>query len=214
MTRVEQVFLEALEDLREGRGESVERYLQRVPATERRQLAALLAGYFASRTRPVDPHANAALFERTLETVDRVIAQHSGAAGVLPSLLVELSRTRGLRRSELIARLRKALGLPERSESALAECYHRLESGQVPGLSLSTRLLAALGAVLRIPADELEVASRPLGPPRRLEAVAGFGRGGSPGAKMTQAASAAEPQPPDKPDAREVHILFYGGRDA
>lgn len=214
MTRVEQVFLEALDDLREGRGEPVERYLERVPATERRQLADLLAGYFASRTQPVDPHANAALFERTLETVDRVLAEHTGAAGVLPSTLVELSRTRGLRRRELVARLREALGLPERSEPALAECYHRLESGQVPGLSLSTRLLGALGAVLRMPADELEAASRPLGPPRRLEAVAGFGRGGRPGPEMTGAAALAVPQPPDDPDVREIHALFYGGRDA
>ena len=49
MTRVEEVFLEALEDLREGTGKPVERYLERVPATERRQLADLLAGFFASR---------------------------------------------------------------------------------------------------------------------------------------------------------------------
>jgi hypothetical protein len=214
MTRVERVFRDALEDLREGRSESVERYLERVPATERRQLADLLAGFFASRTQPVDPHANAALFEHTLETVDRVIAQHSGAAGVLPSMLVELSRTRGLRRRELVAQLRETLRLPEQSEAALVESYHRLESGQVPGLSISRRLLKAIGLVLRVPVDELEAASRPLGPPRRLETVAGFGRGGQPGATVTGEASAGAQPLPDDPTTREVHVLFYGGRDA
>lgn len=214
MTRVEQVFREALEDLREGHGESVERYLERVPATERRQLADLLAGFFASRTQPVDPHANAALFEHTLETVDRVIAQHSGAAGVLPSMLVELSRTRGLRRRDLVAQLRETLGLPERAEPALVECYHRLESGQVPGLSISKKLLAGLGVVLRMPVDELEAASRPLGPPRHLGAVAGFARGGRPDAKLTGESSGGEQQLPDDPTNRQVHVLFYGGRDA
>jgi hypothetical protein len=214
MTRVEEVFLEALEDLREGTGKPVERYLERVPATERRQLADLLAGFFASRTQPVDPHANAELFERTLETVDRVIAEHSGAAGILPSMLVELSRTRGLHRRELVSQLREALGLPQQSEPALAECYHRLESGQVPGLSISNRLLAGLGAVVRMPVDELEAASRRIGPPRALGAVAGFARGGQPRTEVTGVASAGEPQPPDDPGARQVHVLFYGGRNA
>jgi hypothetical protein len=214
MTLVEEVFREALEDLREGTGKPVERYLERVPATERRQLADLLAGFFASRTQPVDPHANAALFERTLETVDRVIAEHSGAAGVLPSMLVELSRTRGIHRRDLVSQLREALGLPERAEPALAECYHRLESGQVPGLSISTKLLAGLAAVVRMPVNELEAASRPLGPPQRLEAVAGFARGGHPDTKVTGEVSVAEPQQPDDPAARQVHVLFYGGRDA
>src|ERR1700694_3807530 len=116
MTLVDEVFREALEDLREGTGKPVERYLERVPATERRELADLLAGFFASRTQPVDAHANAELFERTLETVARVIAEHSGVAGVLPATLVELSRVRGLRRRELVSQLREALGLPQQSE--------------------------------------------------------------------------------------------------
>lgn len=209
MTQAQKVFLEALDDLREGRGEPVEHYLDRVPATEREELAELLAGYFASRTGPFDPRANAAIFERALETVDRVMAEHDSEAGVLPSMLKELSRTRGLRRRELVARLREELGLPEVSASALGESYHRLEAGQVPGPSLSRRLLAALGAVLRVPTDELDEASRPLGPPRRLQAVAGFGRGGRPEAELTAVTSAPRPTG----DA-EVDALFYGGRDA
>ena len=50
---VERVFLEALEDLRAGRIEEVEHYLELVPASGRAQLADLLAMYFASRQRPL-----------------------------------------------------------------------------------------------------------------------------------------------------------------
>jgi hypothetical protein len=70
------VFLEALEDLRGGREQPVERYLDRVPETERQQLADLLAAYFASREEPADPYANAEVFERTLAAVDRLAAEH------------------------------------------------------------------------------------------------------------------------------------------
>jgi hypothetical protein len=44
---VERVFLEALEDLRAGRIEQVEHYLELVSASGRAQLADLLAMYFA-----------------------------------------------------------------------------------------------------------------------------------------------------------------------
>ena len=40
----EQVFLDALEDLREGRAEPIERYLELVPKSERAQLAAAVIG--------------------------------------------------------------------------------------------------------------------------------------------------------------------------
>jgi hypothetical protein len=213
MSAVEQVFLEALDDLRSGRSEPVERYLERVPATDRQQLADLLAGYFASRVRPVDPHANAALFERTLEVVDRVIGERSGEAGLLPAMLVQLSSTRGLRRRDLVARLREQLGLPERAETTLAEYYHRLESNRVPGPSLSRRLLVALGSVLRISEEELDAASRPFCPPTRVQAVAGFGRGATLGAEISGTAPAV-PAVPEDPVAHEVYSLFYGGRDA
>ena len=61
-----------------------------------------------------------------------MIAKHSGAAGVLPSMLVELSHTRGLHRREIVSQLREVLGLPQQSEPALAECYHRLDPGRCP----------------------------------------------------------------------------------
>src|SRR5437588_5926044 len=177
MNAVEQVFLEALEDLRGGRGHPMQSYLERVPASEREQLADMLAAYFASQRSPADPHADPAVFERTLATVDRVMAQASAPAGLLPDMLLELSRTRGLRRSEIVDRLQKDLDVPDRARGFLEQLYHRLESGSVSGQGLTRRLLEALGEVLRMPEHELEAASIPVGPPKALTSAQAFGRG-------------------------------------
>src|SRR5689334_4087030 len=128
MSAVERVFLDALEDLRAGREEPVERYLQRVPSSEREQLADLLASYFASQQGPADARANAAVYERTLAAIDRVTAS-AGAAGVLPGMLTELSRARGVKRRELVAQLAEQLDVPPRARPLLRRLYHRLESG-------------------------------------------------------------------------------------
>ena len=209
MSAVEEVFLEALEDLRDGREQPVERYLERVPATERRQLAELLSSYFASREEPADPYANVELFERTLAAVDRVAAEEAGQAGVLPGMLVELSRTRGLRRSDVVAGLQSALELPDRARDFLAELYHRLESGRVPGQGLHPRLITALGQVFKLPDEEVDAARRPLGPPRELRTARAFGRGAG---ELGAVGDQDQPQPPAEEDLRQVFLLFYGGR--
>lgn len=83
----ELVFLEALEDLREGRAEPIERYLELVPKSERAQLADLLAMYFASRRTPASREVNARSYERVLGAIDRLtlITVNFGAA-LLPSV--------------------------------------------------------------------------------------------------------------------------------
>lgn len=207
------VFLEALEDLRGGREQPVERYLDRVPETERQKLADLLAAYFASREAPADPHGNAEVFERTLAAVDRVAAEQSGTAGVLPRMLVELSRTRGMRRGDIVAALQAALRAPDKTREFLADLYHRLESGQVPGPGLQPKLIAALGQVFRLPANEIDAARWPLGPPRGLQTAEAFGRGGD-GRELRTAAQIDAPEPPVDEDLHEVFLLFYGGGHA
>lgn len=213
MSAAEQVFLDALEDLRGGREQPVERYLDRVPQTERQQLADLLASYFASREEPADPHANAELFERTLAAVDRVAAEESGPAGVLPGMLVELSRTRGLKRSDIVAALQRALELPEKARDLLADLYHRLESGQVPGPGLQPRLITALGQVFKLPDEEVDAARHPVGPPRALRPAQAFGRGAAAG-ELAAVEDQGQPQEPLDEDLRQVFLLFYGGRGA
>jgi hypothetical protein len=212
MSAVEHIFLEALEDLRSGRRQPMERYLERVPGSERQQLADLLASYFASQRAPADPHADPELFERTLATVDRVMADASGQAGLLPGMLVELSRTRGLRRTEIVGRLQQLLDVPDRGVSLLHDLYHRLESGTVPGPGLSKRLLEGLGAVMQMPTDELDAASRPVGPPRMLKTAEAFGRGAEGGTLRRVAEPPSEESPPEDPDLQAVYQLFFGGR--
>jgi hypothetical protein len=213
MSAVEAIFLEALEDLRGGRGQPMQSYLERVPSSDRAQLADMLAAYFASQRRPADPHADPAMFERTLATVDRVMAEASGPAGTLPGMLAELSRTRGLRRSEIIDRLQEILGVPARGRELLSDLYHRLESGSVPGPGLSRRLLAALAGVFRMPERELDVASLPVGPPTTLDTALAFGRGRGGGVLDPAQAAPAEPAP-DDPQLLDVYQLFFGGRDS
>lgn len=213
MSAVEAIFLEALEDLRGGRRQPMESYLERVPSSERERLADMLAAYFAAQRAPSDPHGDPEMFERTLATVDRVMAEASGQAGLLPGMLVELSRTRGIRRSEIVERLRQLLDLPERTTGLLNDLYHRLESGTIPGPGLASPLLEALGAVLRMPKQELEVASLPIGPPRTLKTAQAFGRGPTGGA-MESAEPVHEEPPPEDPESRAVYQLFFGGRDA
>lgn len=208
MTAAERIFQEALEDLRAGREEPVERYLDRVPRTEREQLADLLVDYFAARQEPADPRANAELFERTLAAVDRVAAEETATAGVLPGLLMELSRTRGMRRSDIVSALRNALKLPDKTTEFLADLYHRLEAGQVPGRGMQPRLIAALSEVFRLPEDEIEVARIPLRQPRTLRVAKVFGRGGG---EVGESFSSGRAEAPSDPQLREVFDLFYGG---
>lgn len=212
MSAVEQIFLEALEDLRGGRRQPIERYLERVPRSERETLADMLASYFASQRRPADPYADPEAFARTLATIDQVVADSSGSAGVLPGMLVELSRTRGLRRKEIVERLQGLLGVPDNASNLLHDLYHRLESGTIPGPGLSNRLLEALGALLKIPVQELDVASRPIGPPRRLQAAEAFGRGTEGGALRPVTKAVADELPPEDPELLAVYQLFFGGR--
>lgn len=203
---VERVFLEALEDLRAGRIEEVEHYLELVPVSERAQLADLLAMYFASRRRPLRHDVPPASYERVLATLDRV-TERAGPTGTLPGLLSELRRTRGLRRQDVTRILCQRLHLSGQAVSQLEREYHRLETGQLDGRRLSQRLLAALADTFRIAVDDLAAASVPLAkktsrPTRRF-------------ARSTGAFTAAAHAPSQQENADPtVRALFYGGRDA
>lgn len=204
---VERVFLEALEDLRAGRVEEVEHYLELVPTSERAHLADLLAMYFASRQRPLRQPVPSASYERVLATLDRV-TEKAGQTGTLPGLLSELRRTRGLRRQDVTRPLCQRLRLADQAVIQLEREYHRLETGQLDGRQLSRRLLEALGQIFRIPVEDLAAASVPLARERPRPAR-GF-------ARSTGAFTAATHAPQAHSEERDatVRALFYGGRDA
>jgi transcriptional regulator with XRE-family HTH domain len=205
---VERVFLEALDDLQSGRAEDVDHYLERVPQSEREQLADLLAMYFASRRGVRHGEVSSVVYTRVLATLDR-ITETAGPSGTLPGLLAELRRTRGLRRSDVTRAVCERLGLADQSVSQLEREYHRLETGQLDGRRLSRRILEALAEIFRIPVDDLAAASRPLAtePPRT-------GRRFARSAGAFTAASHVPPPRSGNNTDPDVRALFYGGRDA
>jgi hypothetical protein len=204
---VERVFLDALDDLQAGRAEEVDRYLERVPSSERAQLADLLAMYFASRRRPLRKQVPPASYERVLATLDR-ITETAGWSGTLPGLLTELRRTRGLRRQDVTRAICQLLDLGDQAITQLEREYHRLETGQLDGRRLSRRLLAALAHIFRLPIDDLAAASAPL-PNERAHPAQRFARSTD---ALTAAARREQPRLRDADP--EVRALFYGGRDA
>lgn len=204
----ERVFLDALEDLREGRAEPLERYLELVPKSEREQLADLLAMYFAARRAPASPQVDAGSYERVLAAIDR-LTEAQGETGVLPGLLTELRRTRRLRRQEVTKRLCAQFELTEAGVVQFEREYHRLETGQLQGERLSRRLLSALAQLFRVDLDDLLSASLPLHKAHPPHEAQSFARSGG----MVRA-SAASPTGHEAPLDPTVHELFYGGRDA
>ena len=207
--KFEQVFLEALEDLREGRAEPIERYLELVPKSERAQLADLLAMYFASRRTPASREVNAKSYERVLASIDR-LSESKGDAGVLPGLLAELRRTRRLRRQDVTRELCEHFELSKDSLVQFERDYHRLETGQLHGALLSKRLLRALSDLFRIDLDDLVSASLPLPQAQPSREAQAFARSGG----MVRASYRPSPAGEEKPLDPLVQELFYGGRDA
>lgn len=203
----EQVFLDALEDLREGRAEPIERYLELVPKSERAQLADLLAMYFASRRAPASREVNSKSYERVLAAIDR-LTESQGEAGILPGLLSELRRTRRLRRQDVTRQLCEHFQLSDRGVVQFEREYHRLETGQLHGALLSKRLLQALSDLFRIDLDDLASASLPLAQAHPAREAQAFARSGG----MVRASH--RPPGEEKPLDPAVQELFYGGRDA
>lgn len=204
----ELVFLEALEDLREGRAEPIERYLELVPKSERAQLADLLAMYFASRRTPASREVNARSYERVLGAIDR-LTEPRGEAGILPGLLAELRRTRRLRRQDVTRELCEHFELSKGGVVQFEREYHRLETGQLHGAHLSRRLLQALSDLFRIDLDDLVSASLPLPQSHPSREAQAFARSGG----LVRAAYRPPPGEETPLDAL-VQELFYGGRDA
>jgi hypothetical protein len=204
----EQVFLDALEDLREGRAEPIERYLELVPKSKRAQLADLLAMYFASRRGPASREVNSQSYERVLAAIDR-LNESQGEAGILPALLSELRRTRRLRRQDVTRELSEHFKLSDKGVVQFEREYHRLETGQLHGALLSKRLLQALSDLFRIDLDDLVSASLPLPQAHPTREAQAFARSGGT-VRASYRASSGEEKPLDP----LVQKLFYGGPDA
>lgn len=211
MPEIEAVLAEALEDLKAGRARTMPDYLELVPRAERAELEELLSIFYmhnaiAAGPEPIDP----ARYERALCVIDRLSA--SGRASTLPAALVELRRTRRLRRDDVVAALAERFDVKGAGNDRLRRAYHELETGQLWGQGLSRRLLDALAEIFRVDVEDLAAAAtRPPGRSRRPGQV--FGRGLREARNRGDLAAARERHPGRGPDERLVDELFYEGRD-
>lgn len=206
----ERVFWEVVDDLNQGRGQPVERYLELVPASEREELAQLLAMFFASRSpqspcESLDPDA----YGTALDAIDRVRGD-GGPSGVLPKALSELRRNRGMKRQQLIDLLANQFEIPATARTSLARYYHLLETGRLAGDRISRRLLAALADVFGTDSEDFVSASEPTRREHSPGATPVF-------ARSEQAPVARTPrdgEQTESPDEELVSRLFTGGRDS
>lgn len=211
MPKTEAILAEALEDFKAGRARTMPDYLELVPRAERAELEELLSIFYMQEVIAAGPEpVDAARYERALAVIDRLGA--SGRAGTLPAALVELRRTRRLRRDDVVAALAERFGVEGAGRNRLRRAYHELETGQLSGRGLSRRLLGALGEIFRVDVDDLAAAARrvPAGsrPPAQV-----FGRGVGEAGNRGELASARERHPGRGPEERLVDELFYEGRD-
>jgi hypothetical protein len=212
MAEVEAVLAEALEDIKAGRPRTMPDYLELVPRTERAELSELLSIFFmrdaiAAGPERVDPER----YERALRVIDRL--SEMGPAGNLPAALVELRRTRRLRRDDVVGALAERFGVKGVGRNRLRRAYHELETGQLSGRGLSRRLLDALGEIFRVdPEDLASAAARALpGPAVRSAQV--FGRGLGEALSPVEPAYSRERERGGNQGERLVDDLFHGGTD-
>lgn len=205
----EKAFWQAVDDADAGESKSLDSYLDLVPTDEQDELRALLAKVFAAQGPGTLPTpAQSESYARALDVIQRVRSE-TGSSGTLPGLLIQIRHSRGIERDHVVDRLTERFGLGG-ARDAVRRAYHQLESGQLLGLRLSRRLLAALGEVFEIDAGDLEAASEPTGPPPSAQPAMAFGRGSD---RQGSVPDEGGGNPGAGADHR-VRALFTGGRDA
>lgn len=184
-------------------------YLARVSATERKELAALIDAYLVQAPRqPFDADRyRGSTAERTVEELERALG---GSSGLWPALLPQLRNRVGLKRSELVQRLARALGVGD-NIGKVAAYYHQMEQGLLPAVGVSDRVLDALGQMIGESAQALREAGRAIHPPEMRAAAgpAAFARRASADAAATPLPAAVGPVEAELWD--EVDALFRGG---
>jgi len=209
---VEQVFWQALNDLKEGSERPIEDYLRLVPRRQREELGVMLADVLLARgPAPAPGGAESEGYRRAVAVVDEVLGKR-GEAGILPGALRAMRNARGIEPDGVVARLAADFGVEgEDGRRALARNYHRLETGRLLGSKLSRRLLGSLAAVFEVDPAEVLAAARPAARPPSLEGMPAMGRGG--GVRGPGPSHPTASELPD-PEVELVERLFYGGPGA
>lgn len=208
----EQVFWQALNDLREGSEKPIEDYLRLVPRQQRDELGQMLADVLLARgpaPAPSTPESEG--YRRAVAVVDEVLGKR-GEAGILPGALKAMRNARGIEPEAAVERLAADFGVQgEEGRRALARNYHRLETGTLLGSKLSRRLLDSLASVFDVDPADVAAAARPAIKGPSLKGAPAMGR--SAGARK-QDPSRSSPEGPPDPEVELVERLFHGGPDA
>ena len=210
MSDVQRLLAEYIAEHRSGGDADPRSYVARASPAERRELVALIDAYLARAPRqPFDPAGyRGSNAERTVDELDRALG---GQSGLWPALLPQLRNRVGLKRSELVERLAAALGVSgKRSKVEVAAYYHQMEQGLLPAISVSDRVLEALGHIIGESAEALrEAGLSPRPPETGTEAArAAFARRAYPESPAGPPPAAATPG--EAPEWDEVDQLFRG----
>ena len=188
-------------------------WLARVEGRERALLAAMIDTYLERAPAPEwDPEA----FRQSglAPLAERIESSLHGQAGTWPAVLPSLSHKSRLKRSDLVARLAAALGVPDRQDK-VGSYYHEMERGLLPAEGVQDRVLEALGSILGQSAEALRAAGRALTPGTGADAAgaAAFAREARPDARFSVEAAAGPSVDPGAAEDEwdEVDRLFRGG---
>lgn len=187
-------------------------FVERAAPAQRRELARRIDDRLSSAPRRTwDPAA----FEASLGSpLMRDIAMSAGGgSGLWPAMLPRLRNAARLKRQEVVTRLARELGVPDR-ETKVHAYYHRMEQGRLDQDGVSDTVLEKLAGILGSSAQALRDAGRALGETASPDAPVA----GSVFARTTLAeadfASAPAPAPaaaaPDDGGWDEVDELFAG----
>ncbi len=143
MADVDTLLKEYIAAHRAGEEADPRDWLARVEGRERALLAAMIDGYLERAPGPAwDP--DAFRMSGLAPLAERIDLALQGRAGTWPAVLPSLSDKARLKRSEVVARLAGALGLPDRQDK-VGSYYHEMERGLLPAEGVQDRVLEALG---------------------------------------------------------------------
>jgi transcriptional regulator with XRE-family HTH domain len=153
MAEVERLFAEFVEAHLGGRDPDPSEYIGRVGEGDRQELEELIDAYYVDAPpRPWDAEAfRGSDAERLVDAIDR---SFRGRAGLWPAVLPRLRDRARLKRSDLVAKLAKTLGVTDR-EPKVASYYHQMEQGLLASTGVSRRVLEGLAEILGVTADSL-----------------------------------------------------------
>ena len=190
-------------------------FLARLQGPQRAELEALIDAYLARAPRRAFDRAafEASPGRAVAEELGRTL---DGVSGSWPALLPRLRHRARLRRSELVERLARELGVAPAAK--VGRYYHEMEQGTLPAAGVSDRVLEALARVVGTTADRLREAGRAAaGPSAAGASAAAFARLGAPdpayvpAEELMAASRPSAPEPTDAIDA--IDALFTGASE-